>query len=479
MVRTSQSEGCIDTCLAFGASPSAGVYGHVADAAAEIFRHHGIGPLDKWVDDHIFFRVKREHIMDYNKARSGWHQQILTGGPQRNGGRIWFEGHATADGNTEEFNEDCSAPIQDLSHISPRCKHNATFSYSLTDIDRLSEILGIPWETSKDQPFGPTTTYIGFVWDLKERTVKLSQEKADKYLRAIEEWQSCPTHRLDEVQKLYGKLLHTASLIPAGRAYLTGLERMLAVCSKKPFMPHRPDKAISDDLTWWHRAIKNGMAIRSIFPPPPRADHQAFSDASSSIGIGIVIGKRWRAWCLVPGWQTLNGKRDIAWAEAIGFEFLLLALASGVNSPQHITIYGDNTSVIESWRVGRHRNKLINEVFRRIHAFLADRSSNVISVHAMFVPSGHNPADGPSRGIYPPAELLLPPVAVPQHLQRFLVDCTSPLTSAELRALQEGRYTNPATKLIDRIKRKQEVDQRLLSDQRRDDLAIRESLTRD
>ena len=55
VVRTSHSEGCIDTCLAFGASPSAGVYGHIADAAAEIFRHHGIGPLNKWVDDHIFF----------------------------------------------------------------------------------------------------------------------------------------------------------------------------------------------------------------------------------------------------------------------------------------------------------------------------------------------------------------------------------------------------------------------------------------
>ena len=37
VVRTAHSQGCIDTCLAFGASPSAGVYGHVADAAAEIF----------------------------------------------------------------------------------------------------------------------------------------------------------------------------------------------------------------------------------------------------------------------------------------------------------------------------------------------------------------------------------------------------------------------------------------------------------
>jgi len=275
VVHTSHEEGCIDTCLAFGVSPSAGVYSHVADAAVEIFRHHGIGPLDKWVDDHIFFRIKREHITDYNEAHSRWHQQISTVGTQRRGGRIWFEGHAAADGSTEEFNEDFLAPIQDWSHISPRSKHDATFSYNIADIDGVSATLGIPWETSKDQPFGSTTTYIGFVWDLQDRTVRLSPGKVVKYLALIKEWQSRATHRLEDIQKLYGKLLHTASLIPAGRAYLTGLEHMLAVCTKKPFMLHRPDKAIHEELMWWHRTIENRAAIHSIFPPPPRTDHHA------------------------------------------------------------------------------------------------------------------------------------------------------------------------------------------------------------
>ena len=256
-------------------SPSAGVYSHVADAAVEIFRHHGIGPLDKWVDDHIFFRIKCEHITDYNEAHSRWHQQISTVGTQRRGGRIWFEGHAAADGSTEEFNEDFLAPIQDWSHISPHSKHDATFSYNIADIDGVSATLGIPWETSKDQPFGSTTTYIGFVWDLQDRTVRLSPGKVVKYLALIKEWQSCATHRLEDIQKLYGKLLHTASLIPAGRAYLTGLEHMLAVCTKKPFMLHRPDKAIHEELMWWHRTIENRAAIHSIFPPPPRTDHHA------------------------------------------------------------------------------------------------------------------------------------------------------------------------------------------------------------
>lgn len=36
---------------------SAGVYGLVADAGVDILRAAGLGPLTKWVDDHIFFRI--------------------------------------------------------------------------------------------------------------------------------------------------------------------------------------------------------------------------------------------------------------------------------------------------------------------------------------------------------------------------------------------------------------------------------------
>ena len=126
--------------------------------------------------------------MDYNKAHRGWHQQISTVGTQRKGGRIWYGGHTAADGITEEFNEDCSSPVQDWSCISPRSEHDATFSYNMADIDSISATLGILWEVSKDQPFGPTMTYIRFFWNLQERTVKLSPEKATKYLRSIEDW---------------------------------------------------------------------------------------------------------------------------------------------------------------------------------------------------------------------------------------------------------------------------------------------------
>jgi hypothetical protein len=45
----------INTNNNFGLTSAGGVYGFLEDAAADIFRASGIGPLSKWVDDHIFF----------------------------------------------------------------------------------------------------------------------------------------------------------------------------------------------------------------------------------------------------------------------------------------------------------------------------------------------------------------------------------------------------------------------------------------
>ena len=472
VVRISHTHGCIDTCTAFGATPSAGIYGHIADAAVDLFRHQGIGPLDKWVDDHIFLRIPREHLTEYNEARGVWHQSIKPTGKCKEGSRNFFRGRLLQDGSHEEFNENCAHPIRDLSRNSPRSEHDAVFTYNLDDIDNISFSLGIPWETSKDQPFDYTTTYIGFVWNIRDRSVSLSPQKTKKYIEAIHEWNARPAHCLDQVQKLYGKLLHTSSLIPAGRAYLTGLERMLAVGAIKPFLPHRPEKTVAGDLDWWLKNLLTNTITRSITPPPIFEDPQAFSDASSGIGIGVVVGARWRAWRLIPGWQERGGKRDIAWAEAIGFEFLISSLARIASIKPYLLVHGDNTSVIESWRVGRHRNNAVNDVFKRIHSLLADESSPILSVITRFVPSGENPADNPSRGIYSDPSLLLPHFPIPSHLSELVIHFSDPLHPRELRAIADGNPPTATTKFLNRLHREQEARERALVLQREDDAAI-------
>ena len=125
----------------------------------------------------------------------------------------------------------------------------------MADIDEVSADLGIPWQVEKDTPFSAVFVFTGLQWDLENRTVAIPRDKAQKYRRAIEDWRTSRTHALESVQKLYGKLLHAAQVVPEGRSYLTNLEHMLGIFHDNPFMPRTPPRGTSSDLDWWHHAL--------------------------------------------------------------------------------------------------------------------------------------------------------------------------------------------------------------------------------
>jgi hypothetical protein len=456
VARLDEDSFAIDTSICFGVSPSAGTYGEVRQAGSDIIRSHGIGPLSGWVDDHLFARIPRQRLAEYNARRKRWSLDIADRGVHRQGGRIWYGGHTFEDGTLEEFDEDCHFPCLDLSSHSPRSAEDLRFTYNFDDIDVISTRLGIPWDRTKDQHFGHTTTYIGFTWDLATLRVSLGPSKKAKYSHAIAEWTARPTHVLNDVEKLYGKLLHACHVIPAGRAYLTSLETMLATSNHSPHVPQSANKGIAPDLVWWSSVLQQPVLSRSIPEPVQLLDLGAYSDASSGVGIGIVVQGRWRAWRLIPGWRTLQGQRDIGWAEAIGFECLVRHLFHTNPTSSHFAVYGDNKGVVEGWWNGRSRNRPVNEVFKRLHTFIGiDKPLH--SFHSIYVTSASNPADGPSRGIYPDQSQLLPAINLPAELDQFLVDSQSPPTPTEQRLLREGRYPPSAAKGIRDANRRTEA----------------------
>lgn len=408
----------IDTCCCFGLASSAGIHGIIGDAGADLMRAHGIGPIAKWVDDHIFFRLPRDQTPLYNEFRADMRQTIIdNGGQKHRGGRIWFTGKTWSNDHSEEWHEDMRFPIKNL----PQRNSGQTHAYDMGDIDSISEFLGIPWQVSKDLPFASSTTFIGLNWDLKEKTVSLPENKILKYRSAITKWRTSRTHNLEELQKLYGKLLHATNVLPQGRAYLTGLETMFSIFQNEPFKPRTPPRSVPNDLDWWDHILSK--------PPPPRLiplpvevhDVRAYSDASSSTGIGITIGDRWRAWILDESWKT-DG-RDISWAEAVGFELLAHAVARIHPNIKHFRIYGDNQGVVEGWWNRRSRNPATNDVFRRIHILEAELG---IRFYTRYVPSALNPADDPSRGVYPPRNLLLPPTHADRSISHLIHDFDLP-----------------------------------------------------
>ena len=408
----------VNICNNFGLTSAGGAYGMLADAGADIFRGMGMGPLAKWVDDHIFFRIPRTHLSSYNTQRASWHHEVETsGGRRQEGGRLWYGGKELPSGRAEEFDEDCSTSLRDLSFSSPRSPDDREFTYADADIDELSSRLGIKWQSSKSIPFGEEVPYLGFRWNLRTQVVYLPEEKKVKYLAAIAEWRGKRAHNLIETQQLHGKLVHAALVIPAGRAHLTSLEAMLSSFNNRPFRPHTPPRGTPDDLSWWQRQLRRASIAITIPKPQPLIEHAAYSDASSGFGVAITVGARWRAWRLAPGWKSQG--RDIQWAEAVGFELLTICIFALSSEGDHVVVHGDNRAVVEGWWKGCSANGPTNKIFRRILQLEEDCNR---TVHTRYVPSAQNPADPPSRGDYPPRSLLLGPVAVPREARPLLID---------------------------------------------------------
>lgn len=451
VVRVGKDAFCPDTSGMFGGCTSGGIHGRVADAGADVMRGRGIGPIIVWVDDHEFIRVLREHLHSWNERRSRTRARIeAAGGCHTQGGRLWYSGEALPDDRVEEFAEDYKFPILDLSADSPRSNHDAKFTYNMDDISRISDELGIVWDPSKDVSFRFAVPYCGFHWDLEARTVRLLDRKCVKYIAAINAWISVAKHTLSDAQSLHGKLMHAATIFPAGRAYLTGLAALIGQFNGNIHVPRHSSQHIRDDLVWWKTRLSSGNSPRRLPIPTQVRDDHAFSDASSGVGIGIWIGGWWRAWWLKPGWNT-DG-RDIGWAEAVGFELLTrVILAHGTSGRgQHLKVWGDNRGVVEGWWKGSSHGNAINNVFKRVHCSL-ERAD--VTIHTRYVRSADNPADGPSRGIVGPRRLLLPPVNLGRDLVSYLENCDDAFGT-----LVRAPRRKPLAKLIDSSERRRRTD---------------------
>ncbi|RXW13677.1 hypothetical protein EST38_g12183 [Candolleomyces aberdarensis] len=229
----------INTCNDFGLVSGGGAYGMVADAELDIFRRQGMGPASRWVDDHFFVRILWTHLAEYNAKRKKWCGEIkVNGGHIQERSRIWYKGKPLASRHAEEFDEDMEVELRDLTTERGANSEAEPFCYNDDDIDQLSAKLGTIWEKSKTVHFQAIVPFLGLSWDLDRCTVSLLEEKQAKYLHAIKEWKSREQHTLEQVQGLYGKLLHTTLVIPKGRAYLTKLESMLGTFNDRPFVLH-------------------------------------------------------------------------------------------------------------------------------------------------------------------------------------------------------------------------------------------------
>lgn len=215
------------------------------------------------------------------------------------------------------------------------------------------------------------------------------------------------------MQALHSKFTHASLVIIPGCARLTALEPMLARGTSHPHCQHPAIPPLHKQLRWWHTRLAHPVVSRPFRQFTPYTDFSAYSDASSKVGIGLIVGESWCAYRLKSRWQT-NG-RSMAWAEATGFELLahcvLLQRAPGTR----ILVWGDNRVVSKGWRYRRTRNLQANEFFARTTVCEEQQAD----LDVRYVTSANNPADLPSRGHVLLGPYLKHPL-LPSKLKPFL-----------------------------------------------------------
>lgn len=255
VVRLNEDLFAINTAACFGLTSAGGIWGHLADALADILRAHGIGPLSKWVDDFFFCRLLKTHILEYNRQRALWKHRIsAAGGKKKIRSRIYYSGINLPNGTPEEFDEDMAFPLKAL-NATPMQDHYQ-YAYSTRDINDITSPLGVHWAAEKDSDWSSTPTFVGFIWDIEKKTVTLTEKKREKYLEAITQLCNCTRLSLQNVQSLHGKLMHCTYILPNGRAYLTELESMFPAFRDRPLRMLHPPRRLAEDLQWWKNQLR-------------------------------------------------------------------------------------------------------------------------------------------------------------------------------------------------------------------------------
>ncbi|KAF5372755.1 hypothetical protein D9615_010129 [Tricholomella constricta] len=134
------------------------------------------------------------------------------------------------------------------------------------------------------------------------------------------------------------------------------------------FVTHHLSDSVVHTLRWWFDKLNNPSGSRHLLPITKIAQVDVFVDASTSWGLGIIIGDYWHALKLVENWKQPN--HDICWLEAVAVELAISFLAQLGFSNTHVLIHSDNFGAIGAHHKHRSPNLPINLCTRRTYTIL-------------------------------------------------------------------------------------------------------------
>lgn len=161
----------------------------------------------------------------------------------------------------------------------------------MSDIVTRSKALGVQTNAEKLSRFQHEQKFIGFIWNGMNKTVRLPEIKLEERKGQIKEVLIGDLFSFNQIEIFVGLLNHVSYLLPQLKCYLCGLYRMKRNWHNKAARRHI-DQDVREDLEFWNLTLASFKHLRLITSPIP-LEIGWVGDASTSYGIGILLGDRW------------------------------------------------------------------------------------------------------------------------------------------------------------------------------------------
>lgn len=267
---------------------------------------------------------------------------------------------------------------------------------SMLDIVRASEELGVKTNATKYAEFAYEQKFIGFLWNINSKTVTLPASKLKKRIAELDLFLSTEHFTRNTVEKFNGKLSHLTLILPQLKAYLTENFKWVAMW-RTPGLRRMPPP-VREDMLFWKTCLATLEPTR-LLPDYEVRNVGWVGDASSSFGIGIIIGECWAQFSWLPDWANPvdQPKRTIAWAETVAVRLgLLMLFEKHKVAGFSFSCLTDNTTTEGAARNRKSRDFWVNNEWKYVQSLLVEHDCDINLVRVI---SADNSADRLSRGL--------------------------------------------------------------------------------
>ncbi|EHS64354.1 uncharacterized protein PGTG_22178 [Puccinia graminis f. sp. tritici CRL 75-36-700-3] len=270
-------------------------------------------------------------------------------------------------------------------------EENATVS--MKEVVDKSDEMGVKTNVKKYSEFSCEQKFIGFVWNGLDKTVRLPEGKIEQRLTQIHPFM-VPGASFDyeQAEVLVGRLNHVSYILPHLRCNLCSIYRWLKSWFFRKAKRPTPEDVLVD-LAVWVETLTNFEHTRLIRWGPP-LDVGWVGDASTSFGIGILVGKHWAQFRLL---DPQGDPRRISFLETVAIRLGLIMLLKLRNQKgKSLIVWTDNTTTENGINNKKTKDKDANNEWMKIQRILVEESVDLV---ARRVKSKDNKADALSRGL--------------------------------------------------------------------------------